>query len=55
MLIGVGGSGKQSLIKLSSHIYNMHFKQIEIVKGFGVQHFRDFVKELMFSTGINVE
>ena len=30
MLIGVGGSGKQSLIKLSSHIYNMHFKQIEI-------------------------
>ena len=55
MLIGVGGSGKQSLIKLGSHIYGMYFKQIEIVKGFGEQHFRDFVKELMFSTGINVE
>jgi dynein heavy chain len=35
MLIGVGGSGKQSLIKLASHIYSMSFRQIEIVKGFG--------------------
>jgi len=55
MLIGVGGSGKQSLIKLSSHLYDMKYKQIEIVKGFGVPHFKDFMKELMFSTGINVE
>ena len=55
MLIGVGGSGKQSLIKLSSHIYGMAFKQIEIVKGFGESHFRDFVKNLMFDTGINVD
>ena len=55
MLIGVGGSGKQSLIKLSSHIYSMSFKQIEIVKGFNETSFRDFIKELMFATGINVE
>ena len=52
MLIGVGGSGKQSLIKLASYIYGMDFKQIEIVKGYGVTHFRDFVKEMMFKTGI---
>lgn len=52
MLIGVGGSGKQSLIKLASYIYNMEFKQIEIVKGYGVTNFRDFVKEMMFKTGI---
>jgi len=36
MLIGVGGSGKQSLIKLGAYIYNMQFKQIEIVKGYGI-------------------
>lgn len=48
MLIGVGGSGKQSLIKLGAYIYNMNFKQIEIVKGYGINNFRDFIKELMF-------
>jgi dynein heavy chain len=40
MLIGVGGSGKQSLLKLGSYIYSMEFKQIEIVKG------------MMFTSGV---
>ena len=53
MLIGVGGSGKQSLIKLGSYIYQMEFKQIEIVKGYGVKEFREFIKEMFFSSGIN--
>jgi len=53
MLIGVGGSGKQSLIKLASYIYAMDFKQIEIVKGYGVNSFREYVKEMMFTTGVN--
>jgi dynein heavy chain len=52
MLIGVGGSGKQSLTKLGSYIYGMEYKQIEIVKGYGVPQFREFVKELMFNSGI---
>jgi len=52
MLIGVGGSGKQSLIKLASYVYGMDFKQIEIVKGYGVKEFREFVKGMMFTTGI---
>jgi dynein heavy chain, axonemal len=53
MLIGVGGSGKQSLIKLGSYIYSMDFKQLEITKGFGVEQFRDFIKDMMFATGVN--
>jgi len=53
MLIGVGGSGKQSLIKLASYIYQMEFKQVEIVKGYGINAFRDFIKEMMFTTGVN--
>jgi hypothetical protein len=30
----------------------MAFKQIEIVKGYGVTNFRDFIKEMMFESGI---
>jgi len=30
----------------------MEFKQIEIVKGYGVSNFRDFIKEMMFTTGV---
>ena len=53
MLIGVGGSGKQSLTKLSSYMYEMQFQQIEIVKGYGEKNFNEFIKELMFTCGID--
>jgi len=52
MLIGVGGSGKQSLLKLCSYMRNMNFKQIEITKGYNIENFKDFMKELMKSAGI---
>lgn len=55
MLIGVGGSGKQSLTKLSSHMLEMTYKQIEITKNFGPDQFKEFMKELMFSAGIDGE
>ncbi len=52
MLIGVGGSGKQSLTKLSSYMRDIQFRQIEITKNFGSDQFKDFMKELMFTSGI---
>lgn len=55
MLIGVGGSGKQSLIRLSSSIYGMSFKQIELKKGYKRKDFLDFLKEQMFASGIKGE
>lgn len=52
MLIGVGGSGKQSLTKLASFILTFENKSIEIVKGFNNDNFRDFIKSLKLLTGI---
>jgi dynein heavy chain len=53
MLIGVGGSGKQSLTKLSCHMLGYTPRQVEITKNFGTEQFREFIKELMFSSGID--
>jgi dynein heavy chain len=53
MLIGVGGSGKQSLTRMASYMYDIDFKQIEIVKGYGEKNFKDFIKERMFECGID--
>ena len=53
MLIGVGGSGKQSLTRLSSYLLEQQFRNVEISKGFGPDQFKDFVKELMFIAGID--
>lgn len=53
MLIGVGGSGKQSLTKLASYMRDINFKQIEITRNFGPEQFKEFMKNLMFDSGID--
>ena len=52
MLIGVGGSGKQSLIRLSSYMRQMEFTQIELTKGFNLDSFKEYIKGLMKLSGI---
>jgi dynein heavy chain len=52
MLIGVGGSGKQSLIRLSTYMRQMEFTQIELTKGFNLDSFKEYVKGLMKMAGI---
>lgn len=51
MLIGVGGSGKQSLSKLASHIMKCRPFQIEIDKKYNSQSFRNDLKEICRITG----
>jgi dynein heavy chain len=52
MLIGVGGSGKSSLIRLCSFMRGMELKQIELFKGYKLNDFLDFMKSLMKMAGI---
>lgn len=46
MLIGVGGSGKQSLSKLSSYIMKCERYQIELVKNYNSEAFREDLRKL---------
>lgn len=54
MLIGVGGSGKQSLIRLCSFMRQMEFRQIEIFKGYKTSDFHDFMKQMMKDAGLSL-
>ena len=47
MLIGVGGSGKQSLTKLSSFMLEFKTFSIEITKNYNLDNFREFIKDIM--------
>jgi len=52
MLIGVGGSGKQSLTKISAFVSNMQCLSIEINRGYGIKEFREDIKTFMLKTGV---
>jgi len=48
-LVGVGGSGRHSLTRLSAFISQMNVFQLEVTKGFALKQFRDFLK-VMYET-----
>ena len=52
MLIGVGGSGKQSLTKMSSFVAGMTCLSIEINRGYGIREFREDMKKFFLLTGV---
>lgn len=49
MLVGVGGSGKQSLTRVASFVAGYECVQIEINRGYGLMEFREDIKKLMVS------
>lgn len=52
MLVGVGGSGKKSMCYLASHMAEYDVFTIEISKQYGVNEWREDIKNLMMKTGL---
>ena len=52
LLLGVGGSGRQSLARLATYINTYDCYQIDVVKGYSMKDFAKNVKECLKSAGI---
>ncbi|KAJ1345264.1 hypothetical protein BSLG_000778 [Batrachochytrium salamandrivorans] len=52
-LIGVGGSGRQSLARLASYIVDMAVVQIQITKNYRHSDFREDLKKVYLSAGLD--
>mmetsp|Transcript_20667 Transcript_20667/g.31547 ORF Transcript_20667/g.31547 Transcript_20667/m.31547 type:complete len:130 (-) Transcript_20667:269-658(-) len=52
LLLGVGGSGRQSLSRLSTYLAGYQLFQIEVVKGYGMQNWREDVKKALLQAGV---
>jgi dynein heavy chain len=54
LLVGVGGSGKQSLTRFACFMTECQCFQIELSRGYGMTEFREDIKKLYKVAGIQV-
>ena len=53
LLLGVGGSGRQSSARLASFLNDAQVAQIEVAKGYGMTEFREDIKQCLKKCGVN--
>ncbi|KAJ8389320.1 hypothetical protein AAFF_G00121850 [Aldrovandia affinis] len=53
LLVGIGGSGRQSLSHLASAICEYHVFQVEVTKQYRKQEFREDIKKLYYQAGVD--
>mmetsp|Transcript_46773 Transcript_46773/g.83798 ORF Transcript_46773/g.83798 Transcript_46773/m.83798 type:complete len:4084 (-) Transcript_46773:846-13097(-) len=51
LLVGVGGSGRQSLTRLAAFMGDMKLYRIEVVRGYGITEFRDDLRVILLDAG----
>lgn len=52
LLLGVGGSGRQSMTKLATYIMNYQLSCVEIVKGYSMNDWREDLKRILMLAGV---
>ncbi|XP_031338901.1 dynein heavy chain 2, axonemal-like isoform X2 [Photinus pyralis] len=55
LLVGIGGSGRQSLSRISSYICELNTFQITVTKNYKVVEFREDLKTLYSATGVDTK
>ncbi|XP_072535232.1 dynein axonemal heavy chain 3 [Salminus brasiliensis] len=53
LLVGIGGSGRQSATKLATFISDYELFQIELTKSYGMSDWRDDLKRVMLKAGVD--
>ena len=52
LLLGVGGSGRQSMSKMATYISGYELFQVEIAKGYGMTEWREDLRRCLLQAGV---